>query len=568
MLPDIYRRSVSALVLFLIVAAILFAYKFGIIGKWIFGAIAILLGTMAVSEWSYICLKKKKYPIFAFGFLYILLGSCGLFKMMYFLNIRIAAFAIATAVISDVMAYVAGSIIGGKKLVPSISPNKTWAGALAALIVSPLIGVSFFFIFEIMPLRACIFLSTGMCAAAISGDIIESFAKRLLSIKDMGSIIPGHGGVLDRIDSWLAIGIVALIFIPINALELQQNMNYALVSKSGYVTEPVIKILKMTGVYIKNHPSEKVHGFQFVANSSHIDDVLPIIQGKKYRFTMRRVEKNVPKNILRGIRLINDAAVRDYVMGLVREKYNGYTWFFMQERWAMQNPCLISQEQISDILDVCNNELHLLDGVPCPKANYDGFLLMGATARTVFARITFLNGIVEDLVRRKKKLPVVFLLTGKRNLLESEIKEFSLPYNIKDEGKMMIFMMQKFGHKAIKNNFIFIYSDPENGRDRATTASTTEAWIAQQKKLGYSVSGKRFLVVSSAPGIGLQRQLVANVCTDRCKGTSIIIDAAGGPVSFKNENEKNNMSRILDTISKILYTMKKGRLVKRAEPCN
>lgn len=99
---------------------------------------------------------------------------------------------------NDVGGYIFGRILGGKKLCPKISPNKTWSGffggILCAILVSPLVaeGVG----------------SAGIAAmVATAGDLLESWAKRKAKVKDSGSFIPGHGGLLDRADGVLSVSI-------------------------------------------------------------------------------------------------------------------------------------------------------------------------------------------------------------------------------------------------------------------------------------------------------------------------------------------------------------------------
>lgn len=111
----------------------------------------------------------------------------------------------------DTMAYLVGSMIGGKKLCPKISPKKTWSGAIGGLFGGLLGGLLVYLIFrpEIVGVTsvvtAIIFGLIGLFAAFLTeaGDLFESFIKRKLGVKDSGKILPGHGGVLDRIDGML-----------------------------------------------------------------------------------------------------------------------------------------------------------------------------------------------------------------------------------------------------------------------------------------------------------------------------------------------------------------------------
>lgn len=102
----------------------------------------------------------------------------------------------------DTGAYFVGSLFGRHKLIPHVSPGKTWEGlaggvlgaVVAALALSGLLGLS---------VPVAIVLGLVVCVAAVSGDLCESLLKRAAGVKDSGHIIPGHGGILDRIDSIL-----------------------------------------------------------------------------------------------------------------------------------------------------------------------------------------------------------------------------------------------------------------------------------------------------------------------------------------------------------------------------
>jgi phosphatidate cytidylyltransferase len=109
---------------------------------------------------------------------------------------------------SDIAAYAAGRAIGGPKLWPSISPNKTWAGLLGGAAACVLAGAIFAALIGGSPLRlALIALALGLIAQA--GDLAESALKRLFGLKDASSLIPGHGGFMDRMDSIVTVAVAA-----------------------------------------------------------------------------------------------------------------------------------------------------------------------------------------------------------------------------------------------------------------------------------------------------------------------------------------------------------------------
>jgi len=104
---------------------------------------------------------------------------------------------------TDTGALIAGNIIGGARLWPSLSPNKTWAGTLGGVVAAAAAEAGFVMLLGGHALVG-VMLGSGIAVVAHCGDLFESWVKRVFQRKDSGSMIPGHGGVLDRIDSTLA----------------------------------------------------------------------------------------------------------------------------------------------------------------------------------------------------------------------------------------------------------------------------------------------------------------------------------------------------------------------------
>ena len=108
--------------------------------------------------------------------------------------------------ISDTLAMIGGSLVGGAKLAPVLSPKKTWAGAVAGAVAAPLlaplygrwvlgaVGIE-------VPVVALVLVGLGVGILGQLGDLAESLFKREAGVKDSGGFFPGHGGVLDRLDS-------------------------------------------------------------------------------------------------------------------------------------------------------------------------------------------------------------------------------------------------------------------------------------------------------------------------------------------------------------------------------
>ncbi|HBG69898.1 MAG: hypothetical protein A2W93_14895 [Bacteroidetes bacterium GWF2_43_63] len=152
-----------------------------------------------------------------------------LIPFMFMIGIQNAVFAdslpwllvlLAAIWINDTMAYITGSLIGKHKLVERISPGKTWEGFFGGLIftISTLLIINqMFFDFDMISLGI---IALVIVLSGTIGDLLESKLKREAGVKDSGSIIPGHGGILDRIDSLLvAAPFAGITLLIINILE-------------------------------------------------------------------------------------------------------------------------------------------------------------------------------------------------------------------------------------------------------------------------------------------------------------------------------------------------------------
>ena len=117
----------------------------------------------------------------------------------------------------DIGAYFFGSAIGGPKLAPKASPNKTWAGMIGGALSACLFSWLAAQYFNVASVAVALIAGLGLALWSQIGDIVESMIKRHFNVKDSGATIPGHGGVLDRIDSLLftlPVLVIALYFWP------------------------------------------------------------------------------------------------------------------------------------------------------------------------------------------------------------------------------------------------------------------------------------------------------------------------------------------------------------------
>jgi phosphatidate cytidylyltransferase len=118
-------------------------------------------------------------------------------------------FLFAVVWATDVAAYFAGRLIGGPKLWRAVSPKKTWSGAIAGAAAAVAAGLAVAAVADIGNAAAIVALSFALSVAAQLGDLFESALKRRFDVKDASHTIPGHGGVMDRLDGFLTAAVAA-----------------------------------------------------------------------------------------------------------------------------------------------------------------------------------------------------------------------------------------------------------------------------------------------------------------------------------------------------------------------
>lgn len=127
-------------------------------------------------------------------------------------------FLLALVAAADIGAYFSGTQFGKHKLAPAVSPGKSWEGFWGGLVASVVFALLVRHVFwEQLPLLALLLIAALTMLASVLGDLLESMLKRYRGVKDSGSILPGHGGVLDRFDSISAaapIFVLGLLLIP------------------------------------------------------------------------------------------------------------------------------------------------------------------------------------------------------------------------------------------------------------------------------------------------------------------------------------------------------------------
>jgi phosphatidate cytidylyltransferase len=182
--------------------------------KGLFFLLVIAITILMTFEWLELTktapsVDKQKWNLI--GFVYILFPMFAVLKLReddY--HILLWMFAVIAA--TDIFAYFAGKNFGGPKLMPLVSPNKTWAGLAGGVAASTIIGFLSSFMFEGSILFFMLISAILSIIEQIS-DLIESKFKRIFGVKDSGNIIPGHGGVLDRFDGMMLVAPTVLFLV-------------------------------------------------------------------------------------------------------------------------------------------------------------------------------------------------------------------------------------------------------------------------------------------------------------------------------------------------------------------
>ena len=172
---------------------------------------AALAAPIMVSEWLRLTRGRAIARILAMA--YVAVSVVGLLWLRHqpVVGQMTVIWLIACVWSTDIGAYLLGSIVGGAKLAPRISPGKTWSGLIGGMCWAAVASATMGLLFE---QGATLELTiAGVCLAVVSqiGDLIESAAKRDAGVKDSGRLIPGHGGLLDRIDGLMAATVVVAL---------------------------------------------------------------------------------------------------------------------------------------------------------------------------------------------------------------------------------------------------------------------------------------------------------------------------------------------------------------------
>lgn len=172
----------------------------------------VVLVVWRIADPSEGVLRDLTSAIFTAGYVPFLMGFAALLTVPDDGAERVTAF-VATVVCSDVGGYVAGVLFGRHPMAPSVSPKKSWEGFAGSAVACCLAGAVFFVtLFDSSPLLGVLF-GLAIVASATLGDLGESMIKRDIGVKDMGTLLPGHGGLMDRLDSLLPTAPIAWLML-------------------------------------------------------------------------------------------------------------------------------------------------------------------------------------------------------------------------------------------------------------------------------------------------------------------------------------------------------------------
>ena len=206
MSPELKTRTISAVILG---SAVVFITWWNPIS---FNVMCALGGMVLWREWRNLT-RDRGPQFFVLGLVYITAAVAALIYLrQQNINILLAVFAIVWT--GDIAAYVTGKLFGRHKIAPHISPGKSWEGLVGAMIASAAVAA---WLGHVAPIPHAL-LGAFFAVLGLGGDLFESSLKRHAGVKDSGTLIPGHGGLFDRVDALLPCAIFAgvVLYIRLN----------------------------------------------------------------------------------------------------------------------------------------------------------------------------------------------------------------------------------------------------------------------------------------------------------------------------------------------------------------
>jgi phosphatidate cytidylyltransferase len=210
---ELLLRVASALVLAPLAIAAAYVGGAWFVGLWLIAAAGVLWEWMTLVVGARSLSGAGRAAWIALGALYAgaMLAAPVVIRADAALGFLAVIFLFAVVWATDIAAYFAGRLAGGPKLWPAVSPNKTWSGAIAGAVAGTAAGLAVAAVGGVGRGLAIAGVSFGLSVLAQGGDLFESAFKRRFGAKDTSHAIPGHGGLMDRLDGFLAAAVAAAI---------------------------------------------------------------------------------------------------------------------------------------------------------------------------------------------------------------------------------------------------------------------------------------------------------------------------------------------------------------------
>ena len=214
---NLVLRVISSLILAPLALAL--AY----FGGWPFAAFWVIASAIVLAEWLMLVIGRNPFAAFPWNgsqWLWAVLGVVYAGAMLAAtlllrsdVNFGFVAIVFVFAVVwgSDILAYFVGRAVGGPKLMPRVSPSKTWSGAAGGTLASIIFGILVAKLGGIGHLGAVALIALLLSVISQAGDLIESALKRHFHVKDSSGLLPGHGGLMDRLDGYLTAVVAAAL---------------------------------------------------------------------------------------------------------------------------------------------------------------------------------------------------------------------------------------------------------------------------------------------------------------------------------------------------------------------
>lgn len=209
---NLAKRVISGAILAPVVILAIWA------GDFVYASLVLLASLIMAFEWFNMVHSgenqnignKNKWQFL--GVLYVASFALSLFYLRHLPNgFAIIMFVCSIVWTTDIAAYFCGKKFGGPKIYVKISPNKTWAGLFGGMLFSTIVGLTWTIFTDVRVISILVFIPL-LSALSQVGDFFESWVKRKFGIKDTSKIIPGHGGLLDRVDGLVPVVVLFAIY--------------------------------------------------------------------------------------------------------------------------------------------------------------------------------------------------------------------------------------------------------------------------------------------------------------------------------------------------------------------